>query len=171
MTLVPELLGELGDGRRLAGSVHAANQDDLRREAGSERKRLRHRFENRGDLVGERGQDVCGCDPFVEPVAREARGEAARGLDTYVGEDQEVFEVRQRVRVETAGREKIVDSVDEPARSALEPGPQARHPSEVGVRGEAHAAVSATRTPSVTPMIVASTMVPGGAGALRRAGA
>ena len=54
-TLCLEVMGELADGRGLAGSVHPDHQHDMGLRGSVGHERLRQRLEHAGDLGGEHG--------------------------------------------------------------------------------------------------------------------
>ena len=91
---------ELGDGGGLARAIHAHHQHHMRRAGGDDFHGLRHRVQNGGDFICQRGLHFLIGHFLAEARAAEAFHNPARSRDTQISRDQGFFQLLQRLIIQ-----------------------------------------------------------------------
>jgi hypothetical protein len=108
-------------------------------------ERARHRFQDLGDIAGQRGAHLGFRHVAGKPAAGHFLGEPHRGVDPEIGRDQQVFEVAQRRRIELAVGKYAADAVGQAVRRFAQAGAQ---PGQPAARFVVHAAERCAATPT-----------------------
>ena len=123
MTLEPcalELMGDLADGRGLAGAVHPDHQHDMGSRGLVRHERLRHRLEHARDLRGEHGAHGVRSKPHARSGLWRRFADASRHGDAEIGLDQHLFELVERLLVELPLGERAGEIVGQRRGAARE---------------------------------------------------
>jgi hypothetical protein len=151
-------LGELTDGRRLAGAVDAANQQNVRFLGGIDLEGTGDGFKDTGDILGQ-GLAYLHRGHFApEPGFREVRAEPRRRLDAEIGRDQKLLDLLDGVVVEAPAGDDRRNPLAQPRRRTAEAGTQPRQPP---FSFAAHATIRASRVVCARRIASAATISPG----------
>ena len=127
-----EFRGKFADGRRLAGTVDADDQDDMRGLFQIEFELQRDRIERLLYLLGQHALHLGAGDFLAIATLGEAIGDAHRRLDAQIGLDEDVLEILKHLLVEAALGEDRGDLPGELGRGSPERGAQALEPGKLG---------------------------------------
>ncbi len=129
LAFAAEFGGELADRRRLAGAVHADDENDEGLLLRIDLERLGDRRQNPFDLGRENGLHLIDIDILViAALADFVANPQCRG-NAEIGADQHVFELIERRRIELAFGEDLGEAAADRLRRARQAVAEARPPA------------------------------------------
>ncbi len=113
---------QLADRRRLARTVDADDEDDMRLVAEIELQWLGDRPQHLGDFLRHDPADILACHILAVALRGQRIGDPHRRLDAKIGLDQQILQILQRLIVQLALGEKRRDLAGELRRGARKTG-------------------------------------------------
>ena len=123
---------KLGDGGGLARAIHTHHQHHMRRAGGDDFHGLRHRVQNGGDFIRQRGLHFLIGHFLAEARAAESLHDASRSRDTQISGDQGFFQLLQSLIIQPPLVQQGDDAFRELGSGTRKPRLQPREPASLG---------------------------------------